>query len=124
MTPCVFRVDVVDGRWYLRHDGSTLGAFVAKSDAVTLGQHLARAEPPSELVVYRTNGTIEFAYLYEHEPTGAGDAVPAPVPPAGSDSSSFASHSAGPDSRQVRPVSGGRPSDPASDPRAGRDRDG
>jgi hypothetical protein len=122
--PDVFRVDAVDDQWYLRHDGSTLGAFVAKRDAVTLGQQLARADPPSELVVYRTDGTIEFAYLYEHEPNGTGDPVPAQVSPAESDSSSFGSRPAGPDSRQVRPVSGVGPSDPASDPRAGRNRDG
>lgn len=64
----VYRV-VPDGTdWEVTHDGSVLSRYVRKDDAVERGRKYAIADQPSQLVVHRSNGTIEFEWTYGNDP--------------------------------------------------------
>lgn len=64
----VYRVQFISERWCVRHEGATLSSHVLKSDAVSSGQKVAKANRPSQLVVHRKDGTIEFEYTYDNDP--------------------------------------------------------
>ena len=64
----VYRVQWIDSTWHVRHAGSTLSRHVIKSDAVEAGQKVAKANRPSQLVVHRQDGTIEYEYTYDDDP--------------------------------------------------------
>lgn len=64
----VYRVQHISATWHVRHEGSTLSTHVLKTDAVSAGQKTAKANRPSQLVVHRTDGTIEYEYTYDNDP--------------------------------------------------------
>lgn len=64
----VYRVQYINDRWHVRYEGSTLSTHVVKSDAVSAGQKVAKANQPSQLVVHRQDGTIEYEYTYGDDP--------------------------------------------------------
>lgn len=64
----IYRVQYISQRWCVRHEGSTLSTHVTKGTAVSAGQKVAKANTPSQLVVHRMDGTIEYEYTYENDP--------------------------------------------------------
>ena len=64
----VYRVQYIQSQWCVRHDGSTLSTHVTKDDAVSAGQKVAKANQPSQLVVHKMDGTIEYEYTYGDDP--------------------------------------------------------
>jgi hypothetical protein len=68
MSRNVFRVQWINSIWHVRHEGSTLSTHVVKADAVNAGQKVAKANRPSQLVVHRKDGTIEYEYTYDNDP--------------------------------------------------------
>jgi len=59
--------------WQVKHNGQVLSNHYLKTEAVSAGQRAAKANQPSQLVVHKADGTIEYEYTY------GGD----PFPPAG-----------------------------------------
>ena len=61
-----------DGRWHLKHAGSSLASFDTKAEAEAAGQ--ARGNKlwdegrPAQLVVHREDGSIEHEYTYGKDP--------------------------------------------------------
>ena len=68
MSRNVFRVQWISSIWHVRHEGSTLSTHVVKADAVNAGQKVAKDNRPSQLVVHRKDGTIEYEYTYDNDP--------------------------------------------------------
>jgi hypothetical protein len=66
--PTVYSIEAAGAVWHVRHSGMSLGAHASKADAVAAGRAVARAHPPSQLLVHRADTSIEFAYTYEDEP--------------------------------------------------------
>lgn len=64
----VYRVQYISARWCVRHQQSTLSTHVTKDAAVSAGQKLAKANQPSQLVVHKMDGTIEYEYTYGNDP--------------------------------------------------------
>jgi hypothetical protein len=64
----VYRVQYVSAEWQVRHDGSKLSGHAVKTDAVSAGQTKAKANQPSQLVVHKQDGTIEYEYTYGDDP--------------------------------------------------------
>lgn len=64
----VYRVQYIESRWKVRHDGLTLSNHVLKSDAITAGTKVAKANAPSQLVIHKMDGTIETEYTYGSDP--------------------------------------------------------
>lgn len=64
----VFRVQYISQRWCVRHEQRTLSTHVTKDTAVTEGTKVAKANQPSQLVVHKMDGTIEFEYTYGGDP--------------------------------------------------------
>ena len=64
------RYDVVPSgtNWAVTTGGRTLSTFVTKSDAITAGVTVARANQPSQLLIHRANGTIEDERTYGNDP--------------------------------------------------------
>ena len=54
--------------WVVTHQGQTLSRHVLKDDAVTAGTKVAKANIPSQLIVHRMDGTIEYEYTYGDDP--------------------------------------------------------
>ncbi|WP_305787840.1 DUF2188 domain-containing protein [Symbioplanes lichenis] len=54
--------------WQVTHDGYVLSNHYTKQAAIDSGQAVAKANQPSQLVVYRANGTIEFEWTYGNDP--------------------------------------------------------
>lgn len=63
-----YRVQYLDQRWKVRHQGTTLSSHILKEEAVSAGQKVAKANAPSQLVVHRMDGTIEYEYTYGSDP--------------------------------------------------------
>ena len=58
----------LDNRWKVRHNGTTLSSHVVKDDAVSAGAKAAKANPPSELIICKMDGTIEDKRTYGSDP--------------------------------------------------------
>ena len=58
----VYRVQYISSTWCVRHELRTLSTHVTKAAAVTEGTKVAKANTPSQLVVHKTDGTIEYEY--------------------------------------------------------------
>jgi hypothetical protein len=68
VTRKIYRVQYINAIWHVRHEGTTLSTHVLKADAVSAGQKVAKANRPSQLVVHRQDGTIEYEYTYDDDP--------------------------------------------------------
>ncbi len=64
----LYRVQYVNSAWAVRHEGVSLSIYVRKEEAVSAGQKVAKANAPSQLVVHRMDGTIEYEYTYGNDP--------------------------------------------------------
>lgn len=64
----VFHVVPYGTNWQVKHNGQVLSNHSLKSNAIDAGQRVAKANQPSQLVVHRANGTIEFEYTYGNDP--------------------------------------------------------
>lgn len=54
--------------WQVKYSGDVLSTHKLKSDAVSAGQNVAKANQPSQLVVHKADGTIEYEYTYGDDP--------------------------------------------------------
>lgn len=68
MARTVYRIQLIDKLWCVRHDNSTLSSYDLKSNAVTKGRDVAKANAPSQLVVHREDGTFEYEHTYGDDP--------------------------------------------------------
>jgi hypothetical protein len=68
MTRKVYRVQHISTNWHVRHNGSSLSTHALKNEAVSAGQSVAKANAPSQLVVHKLDGTIEYEYTYGDDP--------------------------------------------------------
>jgi len=64
----VYRVVPHQGNWAVTHNGYVVSTHILKENAVTAGQTVAKANQPSQLVVHRADGTIEYEYTYGSDP--------------------------------------------------------
>ena len=64
----VYRVTPNGTRWVLKHEGVVLYSHDNKDPVVSQGQTTAKANQPSQLVVHRADGTIEYEYTYGDDP--------------------------------------------------------
>lgn len=56
------------GTWQLRREQTPLSNYTYKADAVDAGRRVAKDNAPSQLTVYRADGTIETEYTYGDDP--------------------------------------------------------
>lgn len=73
MARVVYRVLPDGGDWEVTRERVVLRRFALKSDAVSHGQREAKAEwenrrQPTQLVVHKADGTIEYEYTYGNDP--------------------------------------------------------
>lgn len=68
MSRKIYRVVPSGTRWQVKHNGLVLSNHVTKPPAVAEGQKVAKANKPSQLVVHRSDGTIEYEYTYGNDP--------------------------------------------------------
>lgn len=61
-------VRYIASQWAVRHDQQTLSTHVVKTDAITAGVKVAKANTPSSLKICRMDGTIEDERTYENDP--------------------------------------------------------
>ena len=54
--------------WLLRRERVLLSTYLRKEDAVREGRRVAKANPPSQLLVLRADGTIEDENTYGSDP--------------------------------------------------------
>lgn len=64
----VYRVVPAGSDWQVTHNGRVLSTHHTKPPAVSAGQAVAKANQPSQLVVHRADGTIEYEYTYGDDP--------------------------------------------------------
>jgi hypothetical protein len=65
----VYRVVPAGERWELKHEGDVLAANDTKQPLVEQGQATAKPNQPSQLVVHKKDGTIEYEYTYGDDPS-------------------------------------------------------
>jgi hypothetical protein len=56
------------GVWRLTSDGQVLFDFEEKATAVQVGQAMAQAHWPSQLVIHGHDGEIEYEVIYQDDP--------------------------------------------------------
>lgn len=64
----VYRVLPAGTNWEVKHDGVVLSRHILKDDAIQTGRKVALANMPSQLVVHKADGTIEFEWTYGNDP--------------------------------------------------------
>lgn len=64
----VYRVVPASGDWQVKHQGAVLSTHRTKDVAVEAGRRVAKANQPSQLVVHKSDGTIETEYTYGDDP--------------------------------------------------------
>lgn len=57
-----------NGNWAVTHNSQTLSTHVLKTAAVDAGVKVAKANVPSQLFIYRADGTIEDERTYGNDP--------------------------------------------------------
>lgn len=64
------RYDVVykNYSWAVTHASTTVSTHTVKSAAVTAGVIVAQRNTPSQLIIHRTDGTIEDERTYGNDP--------------------------------------------------------
>jgi hypothetical protein len=63
----IYRVVPIGSQWQVKHDGAVLSTHGLKQAAIDSGRGLALANAPSQLVVHRADGTIEFEWTYGND---------------------------------------------------------
>jgi len=64
----VFHVVPNGDYWAVKHDSKILTNHHTKENAIEKGRAYALANQPSQLVVHRADGTIEYEYTYGNDP--------------------------------------------------------
>lgn len=64
----VYRVTRSGNRWELKQSSTVLYSHDNKDPVVSQGQATAKANQPSQLVVHKGDGTIEYEYTYGDDP--------------------------------------------------------
>jgi hypothetical protein len=64
----VYHVVPASGAWQVKHQGAILSNHATKDAAVEAGRKVAKANQPSQLVIHKTDGTIETEYTYGEDP--------------------------------------------------------
>ncbi|MDR7279805.1 DUF2188 domain-containing protein [Catenuloplanes atrovinosus] len=54
--------------WQVKYNAEVLSTHSTKEQAVAAGQGIAKANQPSQLIVLRKDGTIEYEYTYGADP--------------------------------------------------------
>lgn len=54
--------------WQVKFEGRVQGTYILKSQAIESGRLKAKANTPSQLVVHRSDGTIEVEWTYGEDP--------------------------------------------------------
>ncbi|AVT29358.1 hypothetical protein C6361_07490 [Plantactinospora sp. BC1] len=54
--------------WKVERDSAVVGRYGSKENAIVAGRRVARANPPSRLVVHRPFGQVEMEHTYQHDP--------------------------------------------------------
>jgi hypothetical protein len=64
----VYRVLPAGASWQVKHEGIVLSTHITKQQAIESGRAVAKANAPSQLVVHRADGTIEYEWTYGDDP--------------------------------------------------------
>lgn len=64
----IVRVLPKNGSWKVTYNSSEVSTYVLKSVAVEKGKSLAKSNTPSQLVIYKADGTIETEHTYGNDP--------------------------------------------------------
>ena len=63
---------IADGKWHLKHLGSSIAAFGTKTEAERAGQvrgnRMYEDGKDAQLIVHHEDGSIEHEYTYGHDP--------------------------------------------------------
>lgn len=68
MARTVYRVVPDVTKWSVKHERKIMSSHYTKSSAIEAGRGLAKANEPSQLVVHRSDGTIETEWTYGDDP--------------------------------------------------------
>jgi len=63
-----YHVSPIGSQWKVTLQGATLGTYLTKQRAVDEGVSVARRNAPSQLIIHRSDGTIEDERTYENDP--------------------------------------------------------
>lgn len=64
----IYRVLPNGTQWQVKHEGRVLSNHYTKPPAVEAGRRVALANQPSQLVVHKADGQIEFEWTYGNDP--------------------------------------------------------
>lgn len=64
----VFHVVPNGSMWSVKYNGAIQSSHYTKAAAIESGRRLAIANQPSQLVVHKSDGTIETEYTYGDDP--------------------------------------------------------
>ena len=64
----IVRILPKSGEWKITFNGSEVGIYSLKATAIEKGKSLAKSNMPSQLVIYKADGTIETEYTYGNAP--------------------------------------------------------
>jgi hypothetical protein len=64
----VYRVVPASDMWQVKHNGGILSSHYTKQAAIDSGRLVAKANEPSQLVVHKSDGTIETEWTYGNDP--------------------------------------------------------
>lgn len=68
MSRNIYHVVPDSGNWQVKHNGQVLSSHYYKESAIESGRRIAKANMPSQLVVHKADGTIEYEYTYGSDP--------------------------------------------------------
>ena len=68
MARTVYHVVPNASSWQVKRSGTVLSSHLTKPPAVEAGQRAAKGNQPSQLVVHKEDGTIEYEYTYGDDP--------------------------------------------------------
>lgn len=64
----VYHVVPAGSDWQVKHQGAVISTHRTKEAAVDAGRRVAIASQPSQLVIHKSDGTIETEYTYGDDP--------------------------------------------------------
>jgi hypothetical protein len=64
----VYHVVPAGTLWQVKHNGEVLSSHYTKQTAIDAGRTAAKANMPSQLVIHKSDGTIETEYTYGDDP--------------------------------------------------------
>lgn len=68
MSRKIFRIVPNGSMWSIKYNGDVQSSHQLKSLAIESGRRLAIANQPSQLVIHKSDGTIETEYTYGNDP--------------------------------------------------------